>query len=382
MICDPAQANDTLRSFFTLRRAHWPFTLTNTPYAWHWEATYPQPYGFTDDPGRPEQVNVSVAQNLRAKDGKVTNMSAGDARGRSFHRGQRDAAPDAVVHGHNAAEQWQRVFQLDPPFAMVTGWNEWIAGRWGKPGERPVFVDQFDQEHSRDIEPMRGGHGDNYYWQLVANVRRYKGAPPVPLAGAPRRTRIGGSFEAWRSVEPSYPDHLGETAPRDFSGAAGLAYTNRTGRNDIALCKTAHDSRSVFFYVRTREPLSSHTDPNWMWLLIDADQNPRTGWEGYEFIVNRSVAGPETTWLERHRSGWEWERVTPLKFRYAGHELHLAIPRNALGKTDAAKPLKLDFKWADAIQRPGDVMDFYLSGDVAPEGRFAYRFEAATGLRR
>jgi hypothetical protein len=25
-----------------------------------------------------------------------------------------------------------------------------------------MFVDQFDQEHSRDIEPMRGGHGDDY----------------------------------------------------------------------------------------------------------------------------------------------------------------------------------------------------------------------------
>ena len=41
--------------------------MVNTPYAWHWEATYPQPYGYTDDPKKPEQVNVSVAQNLRAK---------------------------------------------------------------------------------------------------------------------------------------------------------------------------------------------------------------------------------------------------------------------------------------------------------------------------
>src|SRR5215471_980074 len=80
MICDPAEANEELRQFFTLRRAHWPFTLTNTPVAWHWEAAYPQPYGYVDDPAQPEQVNVSVAQNLRQKDGKVTNMSAGDAR--------------------------------------------------------------------------------------------------------------------------------------------------------------------------------------------------------------------------------------------------------------------------------------------------------------
>ena len=46
------------KAFFTLRAAHWPFTLVNTPYAWHWEATYPQLYGYTDDPAKPEQVNV------------------------------------------------------------------------------------------------------------------------------------------------------------------------------------------------------------------------------------------------------------------------------------------------------------------------------------
>jgi hypothetical protein len=95
LLCDPAEARPEWKDFFTLRRAHWPFTLTNTPYAWHWEATFPQPYGYTDDPNRPEQVNVSVAQNLRQADGQVTNMSDGNARGRSFHQGRQDTAPPA-----------------------------------------------------------------------------------------------------------------------------------------------------------------------------------------------------------------------------------------------------------------------------------------------
>jgi hypothetical protein len=34
----------------------------------------------------------------------------------------------------------------------------------------------------------------------------------------------------------------------------------------------------------------------------------------------------------------------------------------------------LDFKWVDNLQAPGDVMDFYVSGNVAPAGRFNYRF--------
>jgi hypothetical protein len=36
--------------------------------------------------------------------------------------------------------------------------------------------------------------------------------------------------------------------------------------------------------------------------------------------------------------------------------------------------MSFDFKWTDNLQRPGDVMDFYLSGDVAPEGRMNYRY--------
>ena len=84
MLCDPAKASPELQKFFTLRRAHWPFTMVNTPNAWHWEAAYPQPYGYRTDPEKPEQVNVRSPRNLRANDGRVTNMSRLDARGREL----------------------------------------------------------------------------------------------------------------------------------------------------------------------------------------------------------------------------------------------------------------------------------------------------------
>lgn len=267
LICDPAKAPPELRSFFTLRRAHWPFTQVNTPYAWHWEAAYPQPYGFTDDEKVPEQVNVSVAQNLRQSDGKVTNMSNGDARGRSFHNGSEDTSPDAINHGYNFQEQWGRAFQLDPPFVMVTGWNEWVAGRFARPGHDVVFVDQFSEEFSRDIEMMRGGHGDDYYYQLAANVRRFKGMSAVRRASGSKPIHMDAGFFQWRDVGPEYWDHIGETIPRDFDGVAKLHYTNRTGRNDFELMKVARDDQNVYFYVRTRAPISSAKDRNWMMLL-------------------------------------------------------------------------------------------------------------------
>ncbi|MGB9623232.1 MAG: hypothetical protein ACPMAQ_00075 [Phycisphaerae bacterium] len=375
LVCDPQQAAPELKAFFTLRRAHWPFEMINTPCAWHWEAAYPQPYGYTDDPKKPEQVNVAVAQNLRAADGKVTNMSNGDARGRSFHDGREDTTPGAVNRGLNFQEQWKRALELDPPFVMVTGWNEWIAVRL-PPAGAVVFCDQFNEEFSRDIEPMKGGYGDNYYWQLVANVRRYKGAPPLPEPSGPVSIRIAGSFAQWRNVAPEFRDHTGETIPRDFEGASGLRYTNRTGRNDIVAARVARDARNVYFYVRTREPITPRGGTNWMWLLMDADQDAGTGWEGCDFIANRTIDADGTTWLEKNEGGWKWTKVAKISLRADGRELHLAVPRSALGLPPGKADVSIDFKWADNIQRPGDIMDFYLSGDVAPEGRFMYRYSA------
>ena len=375
LLCDPKEAAPEPKQFFTLRRAHWPFTLVNTPYAWHWEATYPQPYGYTDDPKVPEQVNVSVAHNLRQSDGQVTMMSMGNARGRSFHDGTQDTRPGAINYGYNFQEQWQRAFELKAPFVMVTGWNEWTAMRLGKPEDPISFCDQFDAENSRDIEPMRGGHGDNYYWQLVANVRRYKGVAPLPPGSAPKTIALDGPMAQWREVGPEFLDHVGETAPRDHDGTSGQHYTNRTGRNDMVAMKVARDAENVYFHVRTREPITARTDPNWMWLFLDVDQNPATGWEGFDYIVNRSIEPDGTAWLEKHEEGWKWNRVAKVSLRVVGNELHLAIPREALGLPKGQTRLALDFKWADNLQTPGDIMDFYSSGDVAPEGRFRYRYQ-------
>jgi hypothetical protein len=376
MICDPKEASPQVRSFFTMRRAHWPEAQVDTPYAWHWEAAYPQHYGYTTDPSKPEHVSVSVAQNLRIEDGFPTSMSAGNARGRSFHNGSMDRTPGAIDRGLNVQEQWGRALTLDPTFVMVTGWNEWIALRLAEPGGNVMFVDQLDQQYSRDIEPMKGGHGDNYYYQLVANVRRYKGVEPLPHASEQQSIRIDGGMDQWANVLPVFIDGIGDTVARDFDGAGGLHYRDRSGRNDLVELKVARDASNVSFYARTRQPLIPSTDPNWMWLLIDIDGNPRTGWEGYDFIVNHKVDADGTTWLEKHDGGWHWKPVGKVSLRFAGNELHLAIPRESLGIPRDRVALSFNFKWADNIQHPGDVMDFYTSGDVAPEGRFQYRYVA------
>jgi len=373
LICDPAQADPDIKSFFTLRRAHWPFEMVNTAHAWHWEAAFPQPYGYTDDPAKPEQINVSVAQNLRASDGRVTNMSDGNARGRGFHDGQADHSAAALLRGANFQEQWERALGLAPPFVMVTGWNEWVAGRFDRAG-RQTFVDQFNREYSRDIEPVQGTHGDNYYYQLVANVRRYKGAPPLPHASAPRTIRLDQDAAQWQDVGPDYAAPVTGIAPRDWAGTGPQQYTDHSGRNDLVSCKVARDAQNLYFLLRTRGPITPAADAAGLWLLLATGREGSPAWEGYDFIVNRTIENG-AAWLERNTGGWRWEKVGQVSCRIAGDQMQLAIARTAL-QLGSGEALTLDFKWVDNLQHPGDIMDFYTSGAVAPAGRFRYRYVA------
>ena len=373
LICDPKEASENVKTFFTLRAAHWPFTLVNTHNGWHWESTYPQVYSYDDVPAKPEEVNVAVAQNLRAGDGRVTNMSEGNARGRSFHDGREDHSPGAIDHGYNFAEQWKRALDLNPPFVMVTGWNEWTAGRFGN-GTPFKFVDQFDEEFSRDIEPMHGGHADNYYYQLVANIRRYKGAQPIPPASAPKTIDIAGSFDQWKEVGPEYAGSRDDARPRDDDGAAGLHYSNTTARNCFATMKVARDAKNVYFYAAAHKPLTPATDPNWMQLLLRTGGDQPT-WEGYDFILNREPGDKNSAWLEQSQGGWNWKRIAKIAMRAEGNELQLAIPRELLGLPETHKGFSIEFKWADNLRHAGVIMDFYTSGDVAPAGRFRFRYE-------
>jgi len=145
-----------------------------------------------------------------------------------------------------------------------------------------------------------------------------------------------------------------------------MHYSNRTGRNDFVTLKVARDQTAVAFYAETREPITPCTDPNWMWLLIGTDAAAGGGWEGYTFIVNRSVEGDGSTWLEQSEGGWNWRKIARVEFRVVGRQMHLVIPRAALGLPSGTTKLTLDVKWIDNAQKPGDIMDTYVSGDAAP----------------
>ena len=373
LLCDPAEASDEVASFFTLRKAHWPFEQVNTHNAWHGEATYPQVYSYDEDPCRPEQVNVSVGQNLHQDTGRVEMMSTGRARGRSFHDGRVDDRPQAYKYGLNFEEQWRRALELDPEVVFITGWNEWIAMQLNTTEGPAIFCDQFNLEFSRDVEMMKGGYGDNYYMQMAGNIRRFKGIPSPSAVPGGRTIDVSGPFGQWDDVTPGYSDHGLDTRPRDFAGCGDNHYRVQSGRNDFRVLKLTRDRENLYFYVRTDKDITPRTDPNWMWLLIDVKGTAGPDWEGFNFLVNRRTPGPQTAFIEVCTGGWEWKPVGQVPYRVEGNQMHMAIPRKMLGIQ--GDRFAVEFKWIDNTQRPGDILDAYINGDSAPGGRYRYRYD-------
>lgn len=380
ILADPAKVDEDTKGFFTFRKPQPSYFEGPTgPDQWSWLEVYPQ-HEFYNSAGESEQMGVGVGQN-----GILPNRCAAftekGTHGRSWYNGAEDTTPGAVNLGLNVTEQWERALKVDPEFIFITGWNEWVAlnlPSFNGVSKPPMFVDQFTQEYSRDIEPMTGGHADSYYYQMVDYIRRFKGARPMPTASAPKTIKINGSFDDWKDVAPEYRDDAFDTEHRDHPGwNPATRYTNTTGRNDFITLKVARDSKFIYFYTRTREPITPHTDPNWMLLFINTDLNPKTGWNGYNFIVNRTVRDSSVTMLEQWAGvGSEpgWDSEGGIRYSVKGCEMELAIPRKALGFEDLSKPIRFDFKWADNIQKL-DPIEFTINGDTAPNGRFAYRFE-------
>ena len=400
MLCNPEAASPEVREYFTLRTAFWPGTppYKNTPNAWHWESVYPQTYGFTQDPKVAEQMNVSPAQNMNWETGALELMHTGKARGRGFNKRKQDPSIEAIRQGRNFQEQWDQALKVDPKFVMITSWNEWVAGLTHSMKSPWVQCDSFNEEFSRDIEPMKGGFGDNFFYQAIANIRRYKGVPEIPHAGGKKRTiELDGSFDQWKEVTPEYRGHVGNTIPRNYDGFGrapktrtqgahpdfdgngttwkgqeGPRYTNTTGRNGLQVMKVCRDQEYIYFYVQTEKTITSPSDPNWMMLLIRTGNPANHTWNGYDFIVNRIPPGKFGAVLEKNNGGWNWLRAADVRFRVEGNQMHLAVPRDVLGL--AQDPVTFDFKWLDNIKLPDDLTVLYTDGDTAPLGRFRFRY--------
>jgi len=349
---------------------------------WAWLENYPQ-HGYAPlANGKFEQVAVGVAQNAGpSTNGHCSAFNLPGTYGRNFSmRNGFDPRVDGYLYGWNFQEQWDRAFELDPELVFITGWNEFTAGQWlpehNWTGDPFSFVDQYDWNHSRDIEPNKGwgDKGDVYYQQLIDNVRKFKGMEQLAKVSAPKTIHLGKAAE-WDNVLPEYKHYAGNTMHRDHRGRYSEYYTNSTGRNDIVEAKVARDANHIFFYVKTAEKLSPSTDRNWMMLFIDADRDKNTGWNGYEYMINRQNPKGGKVIVERNIGGhWEWEVIGEMPYTVKNDRLEIAVSRQLLGIKATA--IDMEFKWNDNMQEIGNIMDFYVNGDSAPGGRFNFIYKA------
>jgi len=356
------------QSFFTFRESQWPNEKVKVN-GWPWiEFTRPQKV-YLNTRGENEIINVSVSQHPNPTAGMGGSAFYGntDNWGRSYRNGSHGNPATDIFYGYNFQEQWDYALRQDPPFIYITGWNEWVAGRWNSHDKNPEhswFCDQASPEYSRDAEPTHtAGLKDNYYMQMVGNIRRYKGIEPNP---APSPEKTIKAFADWKNVLPLYADYTGDTEARKHPGAESkpaTVYTNNTGRNDFHILKVARDSVNLFFFAKTANPVVGERDSKWMRLLIDTDRNAKTGWLGYDY---RIFAGNS---LQKFQNG-KWMDVLQTKCVTENDQLMITIPILQLGVT--RQKIDIEFKWSDNMQDDNDPLDWYVNGDVAPGGRFNY----------
>ena len=385
---DAATAKE-IKEFFTFRSNLGGYLDTETASnQWGWLSRFPQAY-FHNDKGEIEQITVGTAVNHNYVKSIIAPMSYGEnIIGRTWTSRGYDTRENAVLYGACFAEQWQNALAVDPKIVFVTAWNEWVAMRienWPASPEQyqNCFVDQYNTEFSRDCEPSAGILKDHYYYQLVDYVRQFKGTNPIEKATWEKLIDVNGGFGQWADVGPVYNDYFG-LPDRDALGykdpqtGQRIHYTNDSGRNDIYDAKVARDYENIYFMVRTLEDLTPYTDPYWMRLYIDMGESEQN-WENYEFILNKQNPENETTaTLERFTGkGFETEVVGKVTYSVKGNVLTVCIPKVMLGIPAEELDFEFGFKWTDNTLEDGDIMKWYVNGDVAPVGRFNYCYTTA-----
>ncbi|MBR5060181.1 MAG: hypothetical protein IKX06_05345 [Clostridia bacterium] len=329
-----------------------------------------------------EQLAITLGHHSSASKGRSYVLQAQPTNGLNNFEFYLKSTP----YGKGFASQADYALSESPPCVMITGWNEWIAGNGrnldfmaNTPVKNVNYVDEFNPEFSRDGEPMKirdgVGFGDNYYYQIIDFVRRYKGIGELKTATGQDAADGDVSESIWERVGPEYKDTIGDAEFRNtVCYDADFRYLNGTGRNDLDTAKVTQDGKYFYFTVTAVHDVVKADDPSWMNLYVDVDMDHKTGWEGYDFVINRTRSGEEA-YVEALVGGDFSASVVKgtAEIITDGKRFTLKVPKQALGLKEY-EGANFDFKWADNSTETGDVMEFMDLGDTAPNDRFNFRF--------
>lgn len=359
--------SEDMKEVFDVAESQWPNCLLNLEYGFPWMSwQYPQEI----HTGR-STISVSVAQHSPQT---IYYSDRHNFSSRGFdHR-------TGVLHndwerGQNFQSQWDTalVNRNILTNVLVTGWNEWMAIKSNVNG-RLGLVDAYNEEYSRDCEMSAGKYGDNFYMQLVNNVRKFKYTDKTADFIFPKTTIdiTDRSLAQWNTVRAAYKDFSGEVIERNFSDAVEKnVYVDNSNRNDITDIKIAHNDEFVYFFVKTKDDITAYDGgENWMNILINT--GGASNFEGFDYIINRSPDSGGKTSVEKSIGGYSWQNVGSADIRVYGNVMLVKIARSSLNLT--GNKCSFRFKVADNVRHPNDIMDYYVSGESVPLGRLCYAY--------
>ena len=273
---------------------------------------------------------------------------------------------------------WGQVINKRPDTIMLVMWNYWGADKLPAAGNHNgeyMFVDSATVDYSLVIEPAKGYFQDNYYMQTVRNMRNYKYSGESPALKA-RTIDIDGSYAQWYAVDGVYRQ-IGANAYRRRSSSIDNSVSYRTAlpENNIQEIRVAHDKDNLYFMIRTEKDIKARKEGavNWMNLFIGAGEPTLDGWEGYEYVLNRSGSDTAADIIKLN-ADFSGETVGQASMKIDKNRMFLSVPRALVGMDGQTG---FYFKAADSVAAPEDIMEYYVSGSVMPMGRLSYEYKMA-----
>lgn len=418
IVAEADELDADLKAFFDVWESTWPDQLLSDGVAARYEKNG---FPWIDWNGAPKHkakkkhilgtdkggaMSVSVAQHNRAPFSNAVNdrnnKDLAKEReymwGRGYTRANKaDHSEEAIYKGLNFEEEWQdAITNADNlKYVHVTGWNEWIAGKFVDPVEQrdsgAYFVDQVNLEYSRDAEMMKGGYADNVYLQLARNVRAFKGKKGEQAYAANNTIDVTKGLKQWNAVTSIYDDFtmtahdlskIASVANRDALGFDNhTRYTDNSMVNDIKSVRVTHDEQNVYFLVECVDNIvgtPAKTKNKLMNILIDVEgQDNDNALGGYNYIVNRMSSFTGDCGVEKiSKSGTKlaYEQTGKGTFSLGGKYMQLRVSKRSLGIRKNAR-FTIRFKVADNVTNPEDISSYYTSGECAPVGRLSYSYK-------